>query len=74
MILAAAGPGAPGLLHADVAARLQALPAGDDGGVAALQAIESAIEGIARRGNRQMLLENAFLELLPPAGAPRPAR
>jgi DNA polymerase-3 subunit delta' len=74
MILAAAGPGAPGLLLADVAARLQALPAGDDGGVAALQAIESAIEGIARRGNRQMLLENAFLELLPPAGAPRPAR
>jgi len=74
MILAAAGPTAPGLLHADVAARLQALPIGEDGGVGALEAIEGALEGIARRGNRQMLLENAFLDLLPRPGAPRPGR
>lgn len=74
MILAAAGVGAPGLLHPELAARLRALPAGEDGGVRALEALEGAIEGIARRGNRQMLLENAFLELLPPPGAPRPSR
>lgn len=74
MLLAAAGPEAPGLLNADIAARLQALPADGDGGVAALEAFEAALEGIARHGNRQMLLENAFLTLLPPAGAPRPVR
>lgn len=74
MILAAAGDQAPGLLHADVAGRLKALPPAADGGVAAVESLEAALEGIARRGNRQMLLENLFLELLPPAGAPRPAR
>lgn len=74
MVLAAAGTEAPGLLHADLAARLRALPVDADGGVGALEALESALEGIARRGNRQMLLENAFLAMLPRAGAPRPAR
>jgi DNA polymerase-3 subunit delta' len=39
----------------------------------AIEDLETTLEAIRRKGNRQLLLENFFLELLPPAAAP-PAR
>ena len=70
MILRAAGPGAPGLVHADIARRLLNLPAreGRDGTDPVLR-LESALEGIRRKGNRQLLIEDVFLELLPDDGS-----
>jgi DNA polymerase III subunit delta' len=75
MLLEAAGEGAPGLIHADIAPRLRALALGASGdGTDALAALETAIDAIRRKGHRQLQLENALLDLLPPPGAPRPAR
>jgi DNA polymerase-3 subunit delta' len=61
------GTGQPaGLIHADVAGRLRTLPLeGGPDGTEALVALESALEGLRRRGNRQLLIENAFLGFLP---------
>lgn len=63
----AQGSGAPaGLIHADVARRLRDLPLqGGRDGTEALLALEAALEGMRRRGNRQLLIENAFLGFLP---------
>jgi DNA polymerase-3 subunit delta' len=75
MIALTAGERARGLIHADILPRLAALPVRDEPDAAApIAAIESALEGIRRKGNRQMLIENAFLDLLAPAAAPRQAR
>ncbi len=75
MILEAAGDEAGGLIHADLRARLRTLalrPHRD--GTGALLALESALDGLRRRGNRQLLIENLLLDLLPDraATAPRP--
>lgn len=71
MLAAAAGPQAPGLIHADILPRLMGLPVSDaDGGTAPLVALETALEGVRRKGNRQLLIENAFLDLLGAAPAP----
>ena len=61
------GRGQPkGLIHADVLGRLRTLPLeGGADGTEALVALESALEGLRRRGNRQLLIENAFLGFLP---------
>ena len=68
MIVAQGRGSAPGLIHADVLGRLKTLPlSGGPDGTEALHALESALEGLRRRGNRQLLIENAFLGFLPPA-------
>jgi DNA polymerase-3 subunit delta' len=74
MLLRAAGPNAPGLVNADIARRLMNLPARDgrDGTDPVLR-LESALDGIRRKGNRQLLIEDVFLELLPDDGG-APAR
>jgi hypothetical protein len=73
MIAGAAGPTAPGLIHADILPRLMSLPLSDaEGGTAPLTALETALEGVRRKGNRQLLIENAFLDLLGTAAAPPP--
>jgi DNA polymerase-3 subunit delta' len=67
MLLDGAGGGAPALVHGDVARRLShlALATGRDG-TAAVIALERALDGMRRKGaNRQLLLENAFLDLVP---------
>jgi len=75
MLLHAAGDRAPGLIHADIAPRLMALALrGDGDGTEPLAALEAAIDAIRRKGHRQVQLENALLEFLPPPGAARPAR
>src|SRR5204863_4408572 len=75
MIAGAAGPAAPGLIHADILPRLMSLPVSDaEGGTAPLTALETALEGVRRKGNRQLLIENAFLDLLGTAAPPRPPR
>ncbi|HYV86611.1 MAG TPA: DNA polymerase III subunit delta' [Patescibacteria group bacterium] len=75
MIAGAAGSAVPGLIHADILPRLQTLPVSDaDGGTAPLAALETALEGVRRKGNRQLLIENAFLELLAAGGPARPPR
>jgi DNA polymerase-3 subunit delta' len=70
---AADGPPAPRLTHLDLKPRLAVL-AGRLGrrGPDAVAAVESARQGIRHNGNRQMLVETLFLDLLPRA-APRPA-
>jgi DNA polymerase III subunit delta' len=66
MILQAAGPAAPGLIYPDIAVRLRALPLRDGPDVTApLLSLESALDGLRRKGNRQMLIEGLFLDLLP---------
>ena len=70
MLLDGAGTQAPALVHGDVARRLRDLPlaTGRDG-TAAVTAFERALDGMRRRGaNRQLLLENAFLDLVPEGG------
>jgi DNA polymerase-3 subunit delta' len=67
MLLDGAGGDARALVHGDVARRLGSLPlaTGRDG-TAAVLALERALDGMKRRGaNRQLLLENAFLDLVP---------
>ncbi len=74
MLLEAAGSGAP-IMNLDLASRLEALARRTPpGGPQALLALEEAIEGIRRKGNRQLLVENALLGLVPAARATRPAR
>jgi len=75
MLLDAAGDGATGLIHADIAPRLRSLALRADGdGTEPLAALEAAIDAIRRKGHRQVQLENALLEFLPPPGAMRPTR
>jgi len=52
------------------------LPVSDaEGGTAPLPALETALEGVRRKGNRELLIENAFLDLLGAATpSPRPPR
>jgi DNA polymerase-3 subunit delta' len=70
MIVAQGRGQAPGLIHADVLGRLRNLPlSGGPDGTQALHLLESALEGLRRRGNRQLLIENAFLGFLPPPAA-----
>jgi DNA polymerase-3 subunit delta' len=74
MLLEAAGAGAP-LINIDLAPRLEALarlPALR--GPQALLDLEETIDGIRRKGNRQLLVENALLGLVPTPHATRPAR
>jgi len=67
MIVAQGAGQARGLIHGDVVRRLRDLPLeGGRDGTEALLALEGALEGIRRRGNRQLLIENAFLGFLPP--------
>jgi DNA polymerase-3 subunit delta' len=74
MLLGAAGPKPPGLLHADIAGRLAGLPLRDgEDGTGALLQLDAALDGIRRKGNRQLLVEDVLLDLLPPVGgAARP--
>jgi DNA polymerase-3 subunit delta' len=66
MIVSQGSGQTPGLIHADVLGRLRNLPlSGGPDGTEALVALESALEGLRRRGNRQLLIENAFLGFLP---------
>jgi DNA polymerase III subunit delta' len=75
MLLAAAGDAAPGLIHADIAGRLRTLPLRPDGdGTEPIAALEAAIDAIRRKGHRQLQIENALLEFLPPPGAAGPTR
>jgi DNA polymerase III subunit delta' len=65
------------LVNVDIAPRLLELAAGaGDRLPGAIGELEGTLEGIRRRGNRQLLLEGFFLGLLPGAGAaasrPRP--
>jgi DNA polymerase-3 subunit delta' len=73
MLVRVAGETAPGLIHADILPRLVALPVREDDATGPLVSLETAVEGIRRKGNRQMLIENAFLDLLAPVPA-RPPR
>jgi DNA polymerase-3 subunit delta' len=70
MLLDSAGDDPPALLHGDVTRRLRDLPlASGRDGTGAVAALERALDGMKRRGaNRQLLLENAFLELVPESG------
>ena len=70
------------LVHLDIAERLTPLaPALGSRGPEILEALESALQGIRHRGNRQLLVENFLLRLIPAAapsasplpGAPRAA-
>ena len=71
MLVAAAGDDAPGLIHADLVPRLRSLPLHDaPDPTLPLAALEAAREGMRRKGNAQLLLECAFLDLLPPATRP----
>jgi DNA polymerase-3 subunit delta' len=73
MLLEAAGSGAP-IMNLDLAPRLEALARhAPPRGPQPLLALEEAIEGIRRKGNRQLLVENALLGLVPAARAARPA-
>ena len=66
MIVSQGSGQAAGLIHGDVARRLRNLPLqGGRDGTEALLALESTLEGLRRRGNRQLLIENAFLGFLP---------
>jgi DNA polymerase-3 subunit delta' len=65
-----ASPGA--ILHVDLVERLEPLAATlGTRGPEAVEGLESTLEGIRRKGNRQLLIENFFLGLLP--RVPRPA-
>ncbi|MGH9797249.1 MAG: ATP-binding protein, partial [Candidatus Polarisedimenticolia bacterium] len=71
----AGGPGRPGprLVHLDLAARLGELaPRLGVRGPAAIDRIERVLESIRHRGNRQLLVEDLLLELVPQA-PPAPA-
>jgi len=70
MVLAAAGDRTPGLIHVDLLPRLRRLAGLGPFGPAAVEDLASTIHGIRRKGNRQLLVENLFLSLLPgPGGA-----
>ncbi len=74
MVAAAVPPGAAApLIHADLADRLAAL-AGDAAfsGPRGLEDLERTIDAIRHKGNRQLLIENFFLGLLP--GSPPAVR
>ena len=79
LILRASPADASRLIHVDIGPRLETLaghsPAGDRlTDPATLEALESTLGGLRRRGNRQLLLENFLLGLLPqPARPGRPA-
>ncbi|HEX9427484.1 MAG TPA: hypothetical protein VGA64_06820 [Candidatus Polarisedimenticolia bacterium] len=75
MILAATPSAAGGvrLVHVDLPSRLAPLAERlGEAGPAAVVHLETTIEAIRRKGNRQMLIENLFLGLLPAAGAAAP--
>jgi DNA polymerase-3 subunit delta' len=62
------------LVNVDVADRLPPLSARlAERAPRAVEELETTLEAIRRKGNRQLLLENLFLGLLPPGAAP-PAR
>ena len=75
LLVSGVSPGAATLLiNADLASQLPPLAARlDDKAPQAIEELEATIEAIRRRGNRQLLLEGFFLQLLPLAAAP-PAR
>jgi DNA polymerase-3 subunit delta' len=63
----------PRLVHLDLAARLGELaPRLGERGPAAIDRIERVLESIRHRGNRQLLVEDLLLELVP-QGPPAPA-
>jgi len=67
------GPPAPRLTHVDLTPRLTGLAGRlGDRGPDVVASVESVRQGIRHHGNRQLLVENLFLDLLPMA-APRPA-
>jgi len=67
------GPPAPRLTHVDLTPRLAGLAGRlGDRGPDLVASLESVRQGIRHHGNRQLLVENLFLDLLPIA-APRPA-
>ena len=74
LMLAGALPGGRALIHVDCAGRLAALAhhLGADG-PRAVDELERAIAAIRRKGNRQLLLENVLLDLVPGAAPPAPA-
>jgi DNA polymerase-3 subunit delta' len=70
LVLEASGGGAPGvrLVHVDLAERLAPLArALGRRGPEAVEGLEAVLEGLRHRGNRQLLVENFFLRLTPPA-------
>ncbi|MBI4169027.1 MAG: AAA family ATPase [Acidobacteria bacterium] len=69
----AAAEAAPGLINYDLAPRLADLaarlgPRGPD----LIQGLERTLEAIRRKGNRQLLVEDFFMGLLPGAALPAP--
>jgi DNA polymerase-3 subunit delta' len=66
MIIAAAGESAPGLIHVDLLPRLRAL-AGllDPEAPRCIRDLDRTLDAIRHRGNRQLLVENFLLDLVP---------
>jgi len=61
------------LINVDIAVRLRDLAARLDGRAgAALEDLEATVESIRHKGNRQLLVENFLMGLLPDGGAPAP--
>ncbi len=73
LILHAAPADEARLINVDIAPRLRELAAriGDRSG-AALEELEATLESIRHKGNRQLLLENFLIGLLPGAARPAP--
>ena len=70
MILGAAGEAAPGLLNIDLLPRLRELaPRVNPEAPRLVDHLDATFDGIRHRGNRQMLVENFLLDLLPGAAA-----
>ena len=65
MLLGIPGDPVPGLIHLDLVPRLQNLAVRSGIGPGALEELESTIVGIRHKGNRQLLVENFLLSLLP---------
>ncbi len=74
LVIDAAGDRASLLINVDIAPQLREmsgrLGARGFDAPAALSALESTLESIRHKGNRQLLVENYFLDLLPPAASP----
>jgi DNA polymerase-3 subunit delta' len=68
MILEATGSGsARRLIHVDIAARLSELAARmGDVVTGAVEDLDATLDALRRKGNRQLLIENFFLSLVPP--------